>query len=142
MRTLLEQMAQRLAASPLLDNETRADAARESRLLAAAVLGCAPGDIARRVDRPLPHTERDRILAATDRRARGEPLAYAVGSAAFRHLTLRVDPRVLIPRPETEGVVDEVLAVVKDNPGGIAVDIGTGSGRLPWRWPPRGTLTG
>jgi release factor glutamine methyltransferase len=53
-------------------------------------------------------------------------LAYAAGCAAFRHLTLDVDQRVLIPRPETEVLVDLVLA--RAGEGGIAVDIGTGSG--------------
>jgi release factor glutamine methyltransferase len=59
-------------------------------------------------------------------------MAYAVGRAAFRHLTLDVDERVLIPRPETEVLVDLVLeAIERDGPrGGIAVDVGTGSGAI------------
>jgi release factor glutamine methyltransferase len=60
--------------------------------------------------------------------AAGAPFAYAVGRASFRHLTLAVDERVLIPRPETELLVDEVLARVA--PGGTAVDVGTGSGAI------------
>ncbi|HKW12225.1 MAG TPA: hypothetical protein VJO33_17695, partial [Gemmatimonadaceae bacterium] len=51
-----------------------------------------------------------RAHAAAEKRALGAPLAYAVGRAAFRHLTLHVDERVLIPRPETELLVDLVLA--------------------------------
>jgi release factor glutamine methyltransferase len=62
------------------------------------------------------------------RRAAGAPFAYAVGRAAFRHLTLDVDERVLIPRQETEVLVDEVLARLADRPGGVCVDVGTGSG--------------
>src|SRR5829696_7383502 len=46
---------------------------------------------------------------AAEKRARGAPFAYAVGTAAFRKLTLAVDDRVLIPRPETELIVDLVL---------------------------------
>ena len=69
---------------------------------------------------------REALLAAAARRAAGAPLAYAVGCAAFRHLTLDVDERVLIPRPETEVLVDLVLA--RAGEGGIAVDVGTGSG--------------
>jgi release factor glutamine methyltransferase len=61
------------------------------------------------------------------RRASGEPLAYVTGQAVFRHLTLRSDRRALIPRPETEGLVDLVLERV---PRGQAVDIGTGSGAI------------
>ena len=66
------------------------------------------------------------IRAATERRARGMPFAYAVGKAAFRYLTLMVDQRVLIPRHETEYLVDLVL----DSTGrrGVVADICTGSG--------------
>ena len=65
----------------------------------------------------------------------GTPLAYAVGRATFRHLDLHVDPRVLIPRPETEVLVDEILfrsqaASPGLNDWGVAVDIGTGSGAI------------
>lgn len=65
------------------------------------------------------------FLAAVDRRAGGEPLAYVSGRAGFRRLTLAVDRRVLIPRPETEGLVDLVLARA---PRGIVADVCTGSG--------------
>jgi len=64
--------------------------------------------------------------AARHRRS-GAPFAYAVGRSAFRHLTLHVDERVLIPRQETELLVDEVLA---REPTGLAIDIGTGSGAI------------
>lgn len=63
--------------------------------------------------------------AAVLRRTRGEPLAYVTGLAGFRHLTLRIDPRALIPRPETEGLVELVLGRVS---GGRVIDVGTGSG--------------
>lgn len=63
--------------------------------------------------------------AAVDRRARGEPLAYVTSRAGFRHLELRADRRALIPRPETEGLVQLVLDRVT---GGDVADIGTGSG--------------
>ncbi|NUQ20065.1 MAG: peptide chain release factor N(5)-glutamine methyltransferase, partial [Gemmatimonadaceae bacterium] len=69
-----------------------------------------------------------RLLAAAGRRAAGAPLQYATGRAAFRHLVLDVDERVLIPRPETELLVDFALAGLA--PGGIAIDVGTGSGCL------------
>ena len=64
------------------------------------------------------------------RRAAGAPFAYAAGRAAFRHLTLDVDERVLIPRQETEGLVDEVLGAVGSVRGGVAIDVGTGSGAI------------
>lgn len=62
---------------------------------------------------------------AIRRRAAGEPLAHVTGRAGFRRLLLRSDRRALIPRPETEGLVDLVLARV---PGGRVADIGTGTG--------------
>ena len=130
MRALLTDIAQQLESSQLLDAETRADATREARLLVASVLDIAPGALNRSLDRPVPQTTRDRILAAVARRVRGEPLAYCTGLAAFRHLVLAVDQRVLIPRPETEVVVEEALRLVASRPGGVAVDIGTGSGAI------------
>jgi release factor glutamine methyltransferase len=64
---------------------------------------------------------------AVGRRVAGEPIAYVLGSAGFRHLTLRCDRRALIPRPETEGVVDLALERVRT---GRALDLGTGTGCL------------
>ena len=65
---------------------------------------------------------------AAERRATGAPFAYCVGRAAFRHLTLDVDERVLIPRQETEQLVEIVLR--EAGRGGTAIDIGTGSGAI------------
>lgn len=72
---------------------------------------------------------------AAHRLASGAPFAYAVGTASFRRLTLVVDERVLIPRPETEVLVDEILqrmeaAHLPQESWGTAVDIGTGSGAI------------
>ncbi|MEO9227283.1 MAG: peptide chain release factor N(5)-glutamine methyltransferase [Gemmatimonadaceae bacterium] len=66
---------------------------------------------------------------AVVRLQRGAPFAYAVRRAAFRHLTLDVDERVLIPRPETEGLVEEVLRMAV-GARGCAIDVGTGSGAI------------
>jgi release factor glutamine methyltransferase len=100
-------------------------------LLIAGVLHLSPGELAQRLvtEPTLRAGEADRIETALHRRLRGEPLAYAVGEAPFRELVLRVDSRVLIPRPETEVVVEEALRVAAA-PGGLAVDIGTGSGAI------------
>ena len=71
----------------------------------------------------------ERFRAAIQRRIGGEPMPYVVGRAGFRTLSLAVDRRVLIPRPETEGLVDHVLAWARDhNRCGAVADIGTGSG--------------
>ncbi|MBA3671599.1 MAG: peptide chain release factor N(5)-glutamine methyltransferase [Gemmatimonadaceae bacterium] len=69
-------------------------------------------------------------LHAARRRATGTPVQYVAGRAAFRHLVLDVDERVLIPRPETEMLVEIVLDRCGTDAGGIAVDVGTGSGAI------------
>ena len=122
--TLLVEMAAVLAPS------LGAEAAREARDLLAALHDMprhwpaqARGD---RVD----DTARDVALSAAIRRARGAPIQYAAGQAAFRHLTLTVDERVLIPRPETELLVDIVLRHETSEGGGTIVDVGTGSGAI------------
>ena len=61
-------------------------------------------------------------------RVSGMPFAYAAGVMAFRRLTLAIDDRALIPRPETEGLVELVLRWAEGQPGGWVADIGTGSG--------------
>jgi release factor glutamine methyltransferase len=78
------------------------------------------------------------IRAAAARLGCGMPFQYAVGKAAFRHLTLRVDRRVLIPRPETEMIVDLVLALTQS--GGRIADIGTGSGAIALALAAEGTF--
>jgi release factor glutamine methyltransferase len=64
------------------------------------------------------------------RRERREPLAYVLGEWGFRHLTLVVDPRVLVPRPETEIVVERALARIAEIPAPRVLDVGTGSGAI------------
>jgi release factor glutamine methyltransferase len=72
-----------------------------------------------------------RVCEAIVQRLRGAPFAYAVGRASFRHLTLDVDERVLIPRQETEVLVDVVLRwAAARGAGGLAIDVGTGSGAI------------
>lgn len=74
-----------------------------------------------------------RFESLAGRRAGGEPLAYIVGSKAFFGLNLQVDPRVLIPRPDTETLVNWSLEVLLSMPESRAVDIldlGTGSGAI------------
>lgn len=68
------------------------------------------------------------FCAAIARRAAGEPLAYLVGEREFRGLRLQVSPAVLVPRPETEHLVDWALALAP--PGARVADLGTGSGAI------------
>jgi release factor glutamine methyltransferase len=80
--------------------------------------------------RPLEPEEEERVRALVVRRARREPLAYILGEWGFRRLTLKVDRRALIPRPETEVLVERCLALL----GGIreprVLDVGAGSGAI------------
>jgi len=69
-----------------------------------------------------------RCLEMVERRAAGEPLQYVLGRWGFRTLDVLVDRRVLIPRPETEIVVEHALRAVDDLSASTAVDLGTGSG--------------
>jgi len=77
---------------------------------------------------------RRRFEGLVERRADGEPLQYVLGRWAFRTLDLMVDPRVLIPRPETEQVTEIALSELDRMLGsrkpGVAVDLGTGSGAI------------
>jgi len=64
------------------------------------------------------------------RRERREPLVYVLGEWGFRRLMLRTDERALVPRPETEVVVDRALALIADVPEPRVLDVGTGGGAI------------
>ncbi len=70
------------------------------------------------------------LRALIDRRAGREPLQYVLGEWGFRHLTLAVDRRALIPRPETEVLVDRCLALLEGVAAPRILDVGTGSGAI------------
>ena len=118
------------AIAPVLAHAGLADAKAEARDLVAALADQPRFWPTVRAADPAAPARVAAAYAAAGRRARGAPFAYAVGRAAFRHLTLDVDERVLIPRQETEVLVDEVLARLAGRPGGVAVDVGTGSGAI------------
>lgn len=101
-----------------------------AELLLAGVLGCKRLDLYLQFDRPLLAQELAEFKDRLRRRARREPLQYIDGTAAFRDLVLKVDPRVLIPRPETERLVQEVLDWTAGRDNLVAVDVGTGSGAI------------
>src|SRR6185295_18734649 len=82
------------------------------------------------LDRPLTTTEIDRARALVAPRARREPLQYVLGEWGFRRLTLAVDRRALIPRPETEIVVERALALLHGLEAPRVLDVGTGSGAI------------
>lgn len=99
-------------------------------LLLAGTLGLKRLDLYLQFDRPLTPDELAEFKGRLRRRAKREPLQYIEGHAAFRDLRLCVDPRVLIPRSETELLVDEVLAWAGGREGLHALDVGTGSGAI------------
>ena len=83
-------------------------------------------------DIPLDADSRAAFEALVARRERGEPVAYVVGDAGFYGRTFLVDERVLVPRPESEHVIEAVIDDLRARrkTGGIVVDVGTGSGAL------------
>jgi release factor glutamine methyltransferase len=81
-------------------------------------------------DRELAHATSARLRRLVERRRAREPLAYILGEWGFRRLVLAVDRRVLVPRPETEVVVERSLALIRELPEPAVIDIGTGSGAI------------
>jgi len=114
----------------VLSDRSGADAGREALFLMAGILEILPAQIA--LDREKILGERDRLEfeARLARRAQGEPLQYIEGRAAFRDLFLGVDPSVLIPRPETEQLVEHVLEWCRGREALSGLDLGTGSGAI------------
>lgn len=100
----------------------------EARLLLAHVLDCKPIDVlVRSFDEPT-DDERTRYRELIRRRVEGWPVAYLVGSKDFFLLRFEVTPAVLIPRPDTETLVQVALEILKPQPGAKVLDLGTGSG--------------
>ena len=116
---LLADAARRLADAGV--SEPRREAAR----VWGGLTGRSPGAAVLAQDESVLPEAAERFLAAVARRAEGEPLAYVTGSTGFRTLTIGTDRRALIPRPETEGLVELVLE--RTNRGRVA-DVGTGTG--------------
>lgn len=101
-----------------------------AEILLSGALGLKRLDLYLQFDRPLRPEELAGFKPRLKRRARGEPLQYIAGESEFRDLRLKVDRRVLIPRPETELLVGEVLRWGTDRGALRAVDVGTGSGAI------------
>jgi release factor glutamine methyltransferase len=103
----------------------------EAQLLLAHVLGCSRVELYTGFDKPLAEAELARYRELIRRRLAGEPVAYLLGEAEFWSLTLAVDPSVLVPRPDSETVVEVALATRADRAAPCAVlDLCTGSGAI------------
>jgi release factor glutamine methyltransferase len=120
LRQATDHLAAKGIETPRLDAE---------RLLAEA-LGLERIGLYMALDRPLTPPELDVARALVARRAKREPLQYVLGEWGFRRLTLTVDQRALIPRPETEVLVERALALIDRFDRPRVLDVGTGSGAI------------
>ncbi|MBL8057977.1 MAG: peptide chain release factor N(5)-glutamine methyltransferase [Anaerolineales bacterium] len=109
-----------------------ADAPRlTAEVLLAQVLGLGRAQVLARPAQALSPDQQTAFTQLVARAAQGEPLPYLTGRREFHGLEFLVDPRVLIPRPETELLVDQALAFLAAQPAGAdrpVLDVGTGSG--------------
>jgi len=102
----------------------------DAEVLAAHALHCTRASLITSAGRLLHAAELDDFEGLVDRRARGEPVAYLTGVREFWTLELQVTPEVLIPRPESELLVETALARMPAGRAGRVLDLGTGSGAL------------
>lgn len=104
-----------------------------AELLAARLLRCGRGFLSTHMLKMVPELHLEAMRRGMTRLVKGEPVQYVLGEWDFRTLTLKCDRRALIPRPETEELVERVLRHLKTNYGAsedapFVVDVGTGSG--------------
>lgn len=105
-------------------------AALDADLLLAHVCGISKEALYAHLEAPLPEEQERAYREVVERRAAGEPVAYLRGYKEFFGLRFAVDPRVLIPRPETEVLVEAVLAFIRATGRRRVADVGTGSGAI------------
>lgn len=106
------------------------DARCDAEVLLSAALGCGRGVLALRREEPVPPETLAAYRQMVLRRARREPVAYILGTAEFMGMKFFVNGHTLVPRPETELLVEEALRVLPPptNGGPVVADLGTGSG--------------
>lgn len=119
---LLDRAIQRLEAAD------RQAPRRTAEWLLAELLDCDRAQIYAHPERSVPPETAQQYDEQVQRRVRGEPLQHILGYASFRGLRLRVTPDVMVPRPETEAVVDRALACIEETECPRVLDVGTGSG--------------
>jgi release factor glutamine methyltransferase len=103
----------------------------QARWMCEVASGCHGDEFFGKLDQPATERGMAHLDAMLSRLATGEPLQYVLGRWAFRHLDLMVDRRVLIPRPETEALVDVALGLARSLALPIVcADLGTGSGAI------------
>lgn len=102
----------------------------DAELLLGHVLGVNRAVLRARSERPVAPEAAIRFTDLLKRRASGEPVAYLTGRRGFWTLELAVGPGVLVPRPETELLVEAVVGRLRDHPAPAILDLGTGSGAI------------
>ena len=103
---------------------------RESEVLLLSLLGRDRGWLFAHGDAPIAQHSEGVFMEWVQRRQKGEPLAYILGEREFWSLPLRVTPDVLIPRPDTEVLVEWAINLMAGEPSGHCLDLGTGSGAI------------
>src|SRR5215217_3906168 len=106
------------------------DAAVDVDVYARTILGWDRATLLQNLRQPAPAALEPRFSEWITRRERGEPTAYIVESREFWGRQFRVTPAVLVPRPETELIIEEALPLLRATPAPRLADIGTGSGIL------------
>ena len=101
-----------------------------AELLLSHILKCKRLNLYLSFDRPLTDEETDEYRELLKRRSKFEPLQYIVGSVEFFGLDFEINPKVLIPRPETELLVETIIDSLKEKESLTVLDIGTGSGNI------------
>lgn len=102
----------------------------DARLLAQFITGLDASAVIAYGDAKLDTRRRSRLFELTERRAKGEPVAYLIGRKAFCGLDIAIDRRALVPRPETEELVLACVDDFRQHPHPSIADIGTGSGAV------------
>lgn len=105
-------------------------AGREAEILLTHVTGASRASLRAHPEHMLGRETRARFLALVERRANGEPMAYLLGEREFWSLRLKVSPATLIPRAETELLVEQALARIPRDAAWRIADLGTGSGNI------------
>jgi release factor glutamine methyltransferase len=118
------------AAQLASDENLRATATRDAELLLLHILQIPRTSLIAHPDQELSPSQRAAYENSIARRLRHEPVQYITGQQEFYGLTLKVTPAVLIPRPETEHLVEAVLKLLPTNKSVKIADIGTGSGAI------------